>query len=94
MNTYTVTRELGADNHTHHNNKWAVYKTPNHSSSGKSIFVAAGSKAQERAQYVRDLFCQERSADDERFLQRLLVGEYDADNELRAIVGAIPRRAH
>lgn len=90
-NLYQVTRELGADNKTHHNNKWAVSKTPAHSSTGKSIFVAAGAKAQERAEYVAALFQRERLPNEERFLQRLLSGDKAADAELRAIVGAAPR---
>ena len=89
-NSYSVTRVLGADRQPH-NNKYGVERKPAHSSTGTTVFVAAGDKAKERADFVCALFSRERTGDEERFLQRILKGEVDAEAELRTIVGAKPR---
>lgn len=91
MHTYQVTRVLGADNNTHHNNKWSVRRCRNGAGKGTEVFVAAGDKARERAEYVRDMFSRVRSPEEECFFQRLLADNRAADNELRTIVGANPR---
>ena len=90
MNIYKTTRVLGADRKTHHNNKWAVRKFTN-GGFGNNLFVAAGHKAEERAEYVRDMFARDLTADEMRFFQKLLSGDNVADDELRVIVGANPR---
>ena len=90
MNIYKTTRVIGADRKTHHNNKWAVRKFTN-GGFGHDVFVAAGDKAEERAEYVRDMFARELTVNEQRFFQKLLSGDNVADNELRAIVGAKPR---
>jgi len=87
MTKYIIARALlrhaGAES-------WEVYKITS-SGGRKAMFIATGSKANERAEYVRALLERERSADDERFLQRLFAGDKAADSELREIVGAQPR---
>ena len=90
MNIYKTTRVIGADRKTHHNNKWAVRKFTN-GGLAHDVFVAAGDKAEERSEYVRDMFARELTVNEQRFFQKLLSGDNVADNELRAIVGAKPR---